>query len=289
MAARTRDRWSSPDLEGRVAVVTGASQGVGRGIASVLAACGARVHLVGRTTRDHGGPTVEAVAAELREAGGDAIAATCDLGDDAAVTELVARIGRQDDRIDILVNNAVGWAQADDVWEFVYEPPWKAPDAWWDVNFHVGVRSHWLVTRRAAPLMLPYRQGLVVFTSERVSDEPGAQELVMDLRATAVKRMALLFSLHLRPQEIASVMLYPGLTRTEAIGDNFEQGHSYFDGWSSDEFYARTASPEYAGRAVASLATDTNVLARTGSCVSSYELACEYDFTDVNGQRPDPV
>jgi NAD(P)-dependent dehydrogenase (short-subunit alcohol dehydrogenase family) len=250
---------------------------------------GARVHLVGRAAREDGGPTVDAVAAELRDAGGDAVGATCDLGDDAAVTDLFDRVGRQDGRIDILVNNAVGWGQAENVWEFVYEPPWNAPDVWWDANFDVGVRSHWLVTRRAAPLMLPHRRGLVAFTSERVPDEPGSQELVMDLRATAVERMALLFSLHLRPHEIASVMLYPGFTRTEAIVDNFEQGHSYFDGWSSDQFYAKTASADYAGRAIASLAADPDLLARTGACVSSYELACAYHFTDVSGQRPDPV
>lgn len=291
MTGTEQDQWVGPDLDGCVAVVTGASRGVGRGIAAVLADCGAIVHVVARSSRDgsSGESTVEDVVDEIRAGGRQAHPAVCDLADDTEVAALFDRIGRAHGRVDVLVNNAVGWADADDAWEFVYEPPWKAPDDWWDANFRVGVRSHWLVTRKAAPLMLPHRRGLVLFTAERVPDEPGAQELVMDLRATAVQRMALLFSLHLRPHEIASVMLYPGFTRTEEIVANFEQGHGYFEGWSEEDFHAKTGSPHYAGRAAASLAADPDVLARTGTLITAYEAAGIYGFTDVTGLRPDPV
>lgn len=279
------DNWTPPDLGGEVAVVTGASQGVGRGIADVLAACGATTYVVSRNPTE--------AAAAINAAGGTAIAASCDVGDDAQVALLVDRVAEEAGHVQILVNNAVGWASLGDGDEtgsqaFLMEPPWRAPVQWWDANFDVGVRSHWAVTNAMAPLMLPGRRGLVVFTSERQPDEAGMQEMVMDLRATAVQRMAHLFALHLRPHKLSSVFLYPGFTRTETIARLFGTRSGYFEGWTEDRFLAETVSPQFAGRAVATLAT-ANRLDWSGTLKTAHEVAVAYGFTDVDGSLKDPI
>jgi hypothetical protein len=100
--------------------------------------------------------------------------------------------------------------------------------------------------------------------------------------------MALLFSLHFRPHGVSSILLYPGFSRTDTIQRGFEEDNDYFSGWTADEFYARTASIHYAGRAVAALAADRALLERTGTLVTSHDAAIAYDFTDTNGTQPDP-
>ena len=115
------------------------------------------------------------------------------------------------------------------------------------------------------------------------------QEIVLDLRATTVERMAALYSLHLRPHRVSSILLYPGFSRTEAIEGGFQRGDDYFTGWTNDDFVERTASIHYAGRAVASLAADPSLLEHSGELVTSYETAVRYGFTDTTGQRPDPT
>jgi NAD(P)-dependent dehydrogenase (short-subunit alcohol dehydrogenase family) len=280
------DEWTAPDLAGQVAVVTGASRGVGRGIAEVLGECGATVYLVARSDST-------AVAAAIDANGGRAISVTCDVGDDRAIAALFDRVRDEQGRLDILVNNAVAWADHgsdhDTISEpWLAQPPWNAPEYWWDSNFAVGVRSHYVVTNAAAPLFIAGRRGVVVFTSERQPGEPGMQELVMDLRATVIERMAMLYSLHLRPYRVSSILLYPGFSRTEPIEQAFRRGDGSFDGWTDDDFAERTASVHYAGRAIAALAADPALLERTGRLVTSYEAAVQYGFTDTNGRRPDP-
>jgi dehydrogenase/reductase SDR family protein 1 len=280
------DQWTSPDLTGQVAVVTGASRGVGRGIAEVLGACGATVYLVARSDSTD-------VAASIDASGGRASPVACDIGDDHAVARLFDRVRAEQGRLDVLVNNAVAWGDHgrdhDAVSEpWLMQPPWNAPEYWWDSNFAVGVRSHYVVTNAAAPLFVAGRRGVVVFTSERQPGEAGMQELVLDLRATVVERMAHLYSLHLRPHRVSSILLYPGFSRTEPIERAFERGDSSFADWTDDDFAERTASVHYAGRAVAALAADSTLLERTGSLVTSYEAAVRYGFTDTNGRRPDP-
>ena len=266
------DVWDAPDLSGLVAVVTGASRGVGRGIADVLAECGARTYRAARTGAD-----------------------ACDVGDAASVDALFERVRREEGHLEILVNNAVGWTsdsgEEGGAMPFLMEPPWRAPGWWWDSNFEVGVRSHYTVTNAAAALMTEGRRGIVIFTSERQPDEPGMQELVLDLRATVVARMAFLYSLHLRPHRVSSVLLYPGFTRTESIQASFERRDPYFDGWTEERYLTETGSMHFAGRAAAVLAAASlsGPIARTGALITSVELAREHGFTDIDGRRPDPI
>jgi NAD(P)-dependent dehydrogenase (short-subunit alcohol dehydrogenase family) len=284
-------RWVPPDLAGRVAVVTGASRGVGRGIAEVLGGCGATVYVVGRSigepaTAGRSGVLGD-VAAEIERRGGTGVVARCDLTDDEDVDRLFGRVAAGHGRLDVLVNNAVGWNDTGAP-EFLWQPPWHEPRWWWDGNFNVGVRSHWLVTNTAASLLTARPGGAVFFTSERQPDVAGMQDLVLDLRGTVVARMAQLFALHLRPHGVSSIMLYPGFSRTDTIQRGFDEENDYFGGWTSEDFYAKTASIHYAGRAVAALAADPGLLDRTGSLVTSHDAALAYDFTDVDGTRPDP-
>lgn len=291
------DRWTAPDLSGQVAVVTGASRGVGRGMAEVLGECGAKTYLVARSSTE---PvpgrtgTLEEVADAIAARGGKSVTVPCDLASDGAIDDLFARIKTDDGHLELLINNAVAWQgpePTDDIGiaPWMYQPPWHAPRWWWDGNFTVGVRSHWAMTNAAAPLFIRGRRGAVFFTSERQPDEPGAQELVLDLRATTVERMALLFSLHLRPHRVSSIFLYPGFARTDAIERSFKEGAEYFQGWSESDFYAKTASIHYVGRAAASLASDPDLLAKTGTLITAHEAAAEYGFTDISGAQPDPM
>lgn len=271
-------------------MVTGASRGVGRGIAEVLGSCGATVYVVGRSSGTAKSGTVEEVADRIVSEGGAAVRVVCDLSDDEAVGALFAQIDTEQGRVDIVVNNAVAWADPpDNMMAHMMKPAWEMPTSWWDANFPVGVRSHYVVTKASAARMIDQRSGLVVFTSERQPPEPGLQEMVLDLRATVVERMALLWSLHLRPRGITSVLLYPGFTRTQGIQDSFQRGDAYFEGWDEERFYRETASIYYAGRATAVLAADPNRLERTGQLVTSAQLAEEFDFTDISGARPDPI
>jgi NAD(P)-dependent dehydrogenase (short-subunit alcohol dehydrogenase family) len=268
MMAKSDDVWQPPDLSGRIAVVTGASKGVGRGIAEVLAGCGMKVYAVART-------------AEYR----------VDLSDDHAIRAFFEHVDDEDGGLDLLVNNAVGWGVEDDRdnVEWMYQPPWRAPDWWWDANFVVGVRSHYRATNHAVRLMRDRPSSAVVFTSERQPDEAGLQELVLDLRATVLQRMVELYARHLRPRGIASILLYPGFTRTESIDRSFRGRSKYFEDWTEDRYYADTASMQYAGRAVAALLASGTALDRSGTLITAHDLAEEFGFTDVTGLRPNPI
>jgi NAD(P)-dependent dehydrogenase (short-subunit alcohol dehydrogenase family) len=289
----SRSTWKAPDLDGRVAVVTGGSRGVGLGIAEVLAECGAEVFVVGRGAADDGdrpGPALAEAVSRIRDSGHRAVAAPADLANPDAIRKVMVRVEAEHGRLDLVVNNAVGWssgADADNPW--ISQPPWHAPVWWWDENFTVGVRSHYLVTNAAAPLLFRSQAGLVVFTSERKPESPGLQELVLDLRATAVERINQVMALHLRPRGVSSVLLYPGFTRTEAVSRSFRDRRGQFASWTDEEFLHRTASPQYAGRAVAALWGDPDVVERTGTTLSAHEAARAYGFTDVTGLVPDPV
>lgn len=294
----TNDEWVPPDLSGQVAVVTGASRGVGRGIAEVLGECGATVYLVARSVSrpatDDATGTLEQVAAVIEAHGGSSTCVRCDVGDDAQVDALFDRVRTEQGHLEILVNNAVGWSDYGsdhdgDSQPWLWQPPWDAPSWWWDSNFGVGVRSHTVVTNRAAPLLLEGRRGLVAFTSERRPSEPGLQEFVLDLRATTVERMALLYSLHFRPYGVSSIVLYPGFTRTETIARSFERRDGYFHDWTEADFMERTASVHYGGRALASLAAEPSLLDRSGEVITAYEAAIAYGFTDTSGAQPDPL
>lgn len=272
----------SAPLAGKVALVTGASRGIGKGIALVLAEQGATVYVTGRTVNegDYYLPgTVGGTAAECDARGaangGRGIAVACDHGNDAAVAALFERIAAEAGRLDILVNNA--FTLSDDL----LEPKgfWEKPLAnleMWDV----GVKSNYIAAWHAAQLMAPQKSGLIVAISgfAAVTYTYG---VIFGTSKTAVGRMARDMAVELQPHGVASLTLWQGLTLTEKAKDNLAK---MGDRMTTSITQMQGSSVEHPGRVVAALAADPEVMKRSGGEFVTAELAQEYGLTDIDGQ-----
>ena len=269
-------------LAGKVALVTGASRGIGRGIALVLAEQGATVYVTGRTVSPgqyYLPGTVGETAAECsergRDVGGRGIAVACDHGDDAAVARLFTQIAdEQGGRLDILVNNA--FTLSDDLLE---------PGGFWDKPlsnlemWDVGVRSNYVAAWHAARLMVPRGSGLIVAISgfAAVTYTYGT---VFGTSKSAVDRMSRDMAIELEPHGVASLTLWQGLTLTEKARDNLAR---MGDKMTTSITSMQGSSVEHPGRVVAALAADPQVMRRSGGEFVTTELAMEYGITDVDG------
>ncbi|WP_336359802.1 SDR family NAD(P)-dependent oxidoreductase [Haladaptatus sp. ZSTT2] len=268
-----------PTLTDTVALVTGASRGVGRGIARELGAAGATVYVTGRSvagnvTEDLPG-TVTETATLVDEAGGTGIAVRCDHAVDADVEALFAQIERDHGRLDLLVNNVWGgYEEYDDTFD---DPFWEQPLDRWDRMFDVGARAHFTASRLAAPMMREQEHGLIVGISSG-DGEKFRGSTPYDVAKTAVDRLGKAMAHELRTDEITSLVLYPGFTRTERVEQAFEE--------MGEDPPEETHSPEYVGRAVVALATDSDVFEKTGGIFAVGDLAREYGFTDTDGRQP---
>lgn len=271
-------------LKGKVAVVTGASRGAGKGIALVLGDEGATVYVTGRsvlgksTTGNLSG-TIDETAEAVSQRGGVGIPVRCDHTVDAEVEALFERVKQEQGRLDLLVNNAWGGYEQYDADTFD-APFWEQPLRHWHGMFTAGVRAQLVATHFAAPLMLPHRQGLIVNTT---FNDRGKYigNLFYDLAKNAIVRMAKGMAIELREYNIAAVSLSPGFMRTEAVLAHSKTDEQH---WQTVPDLKQTESPQYIGRAVAALATDPNVMQKSGSVFTVGELAREYDFTDIDGR-----
>jgi NAD(P)-dependent dehydrogenase (short-subunit alcohol dehydrogenase family) len=284
--------WKPPRLAGRVAVVTGASRGGGRGIARVLGEGGATVYVTGRSVRGEpavdGLPgTVEDTAEEVTAQGGRGIPVRCDHTVDREVEALFARVRRDQGRLDLLVNNA--WGGYENYFGTTFDdgsafagPFWKQSLRRWDGMFTAGLRAHLLASYFAVPLMLKRKRGLVVSTSAGDRNRY-LGNLFYDLAKNAVARMAYGMGLELRVHGIAAVALLPGFMRTERVLSALGADEAH---WREVPALAQSESPAYLGRAVASLAADPAVIDRSGRVLAVGDLAREYGFTDADGRQP---
>lgn len=276
-------------LKGKVAIVTGASRGGGRGIALALGKEGATVYVTGRSLRgnstrpDLTGTTLNDTAEQINARGGLGIPVQCDHTNDEQVEALFEQVKLEQSRLDILVNNVWGGYENYDDSSFDL-PFWKQPLWRWDKMFTAGVRAHFTSSRLAAQLMMPQRSGLIVSTT---AWDRGKYlgNLPYYAAKTAINRMAYGMALELRTNNIACVALAPGWMRTEDILQRFNTDEQH---WQEVPELSATESTEYIGRAIVALATDPNVMDKTGNTLMVGDLACEYGFTDIDNRYIPP-
>ncbi len=261
-----------PDLKDHVAIVTGASRGIGKGIALELGAAGATVYVTGRTVERGAAPwpgTIHETADTVTGLGGRGIAVPCDHRDDDAAAALFQRVQAEQGRLDLLVNN-VYWVPGTNTPRGI--PFWELPVESWDQPQQVGLRSHYVASRLAAPLMVARGRGLIV----NISSAGGAGyrfNVAYGVLKAAVERLAADVAHELRPYGVAAVALRPGNVRTERVLAN---------PWGDDRPGPGDGreSPRFVGRAVVALATDPRILEATGRVFSTAELARAYGFGD---------
>jgi NAD(P)-dependent dehydrogenase (short-subunit alcohol dehydrogenase family) len=264
-------------LSGKVAVVTGASRGIGKGIALALADEGATVYVTGRTMMPGSYPlpgTVGETAAEVDRRGGKGIAIQVDHSKDEQVAALFDQVRREQGHLDILVNNAIAipeeLTQAGSFWE-------KPISNWTMID--VGLRSNFVAAWHAAQIMVPRKSGLIVALSGYVG-VTYTYNVIFGTCKTATDRMARDMAIELKPHKVASLSLWQGFTYTERAQENLKA----VAGMASQLNSAAGSSVEFPGRVIAALAKDPNVMKRSGGTFISAELAHEYGITDVDGK-----
>ena len=269
-------------LQGCVALVTGGSRGVGKGVAVGLGEARATVIVTARTQSRGGsewpGSLDETIAA-INEAGGSGAALICDHSDDRSVGEVFERIAREYGRLDVLVNNVFA---APNVMP-VNVPFWKIPIAVWDAMHNVGLRSHFVASQFALPLMLQRKHGLIVNTSSG-GGVRYTFNVPFGVQKAGVDRMARDMAHELRPYGIAAVSIWPGYIKSEKLAAQPDRVPPALARLIAE----RGETPLFVGRAVAALAADPAVMAKSGQILLASELATEYGFTDVDGKIPPP-
>lgn len=267
-------------LRDKVAVVTGASRGIGKGIAEALGEVGATVYVTGRTEDDATSTvplpgTIHATAQAVTELGGVGIAVRCDHSCDADIEALFLQVQREHGRVDILVNNAWGGYQAMQRGEPGFQTKfWKLPPQFWDTMFTVGVRAHYIASVYAARLMVPRKTGLIA-TISFAAGQKYTSNVAYGVSKTAVDRMAQDMAHELRPEGVTVLSIWPGTVRTEMLAQRIGAKPT-----------AYIESPRFVGRGIAALASDPNVLEKTGKIWNTRQLAHLYRFSDIDGTLP---
>jgi dehydrogenase/reductase SDR family member 1 len=264
------------DLSGKVAVVTGGSRGVGKGIAEGLAEAGATVYVTGRSQSFADPPaerTIQATAHRVDALGGKGIAVAVDHDDDDQVRALFDRVRQEQGRLDVLVNNVYK----------IPDPPvwgggfWEHPVSVWDDQCGVGLRGYYVASVFGAPLMVAQRRGLIV----NISSSGGGSytfSASYGVCKAGVDRMAKDMAVELAPHGVAALSLWPGAVKTEFVLDAVASGAAAFDLNAAE-------SPRFTGRCIAALAMDPDIMEKSGGVYRVAELAREYRFTDPDRSR----
>lgn len=270
-------------LTGKVAVVTGASRGVGKGIALGLGEAGATVYVTGRTTQEGTdieklGGTVFRTAEEVTAIGGKGIALVCDHRDDSQAEKVFQQVAQENGHLDILVNNAWGgYEQMEHDGEFTWLKPFWAQPFWrWDAMFQGGVRAAYVASAFAARMMVEQKGGLIVNISFW-SAQKYMNNVQYGSAKAAVDKLSADMAHEAEQFNMAVVSLYPGLVRTESVLRNAQ----YFDMSNSE-------SPQFIGRVIAALANDPNIMKKSGRVLVAAQEALEYGVKDIDGRQPKP-
>lgn len=270
-------------LAEKVTIVTGASRGVGKGIALGLGEAHATVYVTGRTTQegndiDKLGGTVSATAGELTALGGKGIAIPCDHRDDAQVEKVFQQVTRENGRLDVLVNNAWGgYEQMEHDGQFTWlKPFWEQPFWRWDAMFQGGVRAAFVASAFAARIMTEQKNGLIVNISFW-SAQKYINNVPYGTAKAAVDKLTEYMAHELEKFNVAVVSLYPGLVRTEHVLRDAQ----YFD-------FSNSESPQFNGRVVAALAADPQIMKKSGKVLVTAQEALDYGIQDIDGKQPRP-
>jgi NAD(P)-dependent dehydrogenase (short-subunit alcohol dehydrogenase family) len=259
-------------LTGKIAVVTGASRGIGKGIAIALGEQGCTVYVTGRTTGP-GERTIDTTAKLVTQAGGEGRAIRCDHGDDADIERLFARIGAEAGHIDYLINNVYK----------IPDPPawgggfWDHPIQIWDDQVGIGLRAHYVASWHAAKLLFAAPPGAAMLNVS----SPGGQSYHFSSSYGAGKagldRLTADMAIELKPKGIAAVVLYPGSVATEFIQDAAKV---------REMDLSRSQTPLFVGRAAVALLTAPDLMQRSGTIQWVEDIAEEFDIVDETGKRP---
>lgn len=275
-------------LKGQVALVTGASRGIGRGIALQLGEAGATVYVTGRPEQAKANapqfelPSLEQTAREVTARGGKGIAAYCDHSNPADIEQLFARIKtEQHGQLDILVNNAYAAVAAiqSSAGKKFYETD---PNTTWEVVNNVGLKNHYLCTVYGARLMVPRESGLIIM----ISSFGGMNYLfnvAYGIGKAACDRLAADVAMELASKKVTSVSLWPGAVKTEIIQNTVLRPDVESN---LKSLFEHGESTEYVGKAVVALACDPNHLDKSGRILTTEALAKEYKFTERDGSTP---
>lgn len=266
-------------MKGQVCVVTGASRGIGRGIALQLCQAGATVYITGRYL-----DTLKATAQEAQSLGGRCVPVVCDSSQESEVKSLFEQVDReQQGRLDVLVNNAYAGVQA--IMNTINKSFWEVPASIWDDINNVGLRGHYLCSVYGARLMVPAGKGLIVI----VSSPGGLQHMFSvpyGVGKAACDRLAADCAHELRQHGVSYVSLWPGLVQTELVKEFMakeeQSNHPLFKKMKPN--FSSAESTEMSGKCVVALATDPNILSLSGKVLPSCDLARRYGLKDVDGR-----
>ena len=264
-----------------IALVTGASRGIGRGIALALLGKGMTVHVTARTVTEAQAAmhpqlegSLDGLQAEAQGLPGELVIHVCDHGDDAQTEAAIAAALARSGHIDILVNNAwPGYENMVEGDDFTWiKPFWEQPTWRWQGMMDVAVRTAFIASRAVAPSMVARRTGLIANISYWAAQKHNGNAIYGIAKAAADK-MAADFAHELRPHNVAAIALYPGLVRTEAVMRNAD----YFDMSNSE-------SPQFVGLAIAGLWADPKLMDKSGGVHVTAALAAEYGYADIDGK-----
>lgn len=278
-------------LEGKVALVAGATRGAGRGIAIELGAAGATVYVTGRSTRERRSEmdrpeTIEETAALVSKAGGRGIAVRVDHLVPAQVQALVQSIERENGALHILVNDIFGATHIE--WN---KTVWQSDLDYGLRMLRLGIDTHAITSHFAIPLLLKQPGGLLVEVNDGTAEYNATRyrnSFFYDLAKAGVQRMAFALAHELRDSDITVVELTPGWLRSEAMLEAFKVAEANWrDAIAHVPHFAISETPAFVGRAVVALASDAKANRWHGQSLSSGALAREYGFTDLDGSQPD--
>lgn len=266
-------------MKGQVCVVTGASRGIGRGIALQLCQAGATVYITGRHL-----DTLQAAAQDAQSRGGQCVPVVCDSSQESDVRSLFEQVDReQHGRLDVLVNNAYAGVQT--ILNNSKKAFWESPASVWDDINNVGLRGHYLCSVYGARLMVPAGRGLIVVISS-VGGILYTFNVSYGVGKAACDRLAADCAHELRRHGVSYVSLWPGLVQTELLKDYMERSDNAEDPLLKQlkSNFSSGETPEMSGKCVVALATDPNILSLSGKVLPSCDLARRYGLRDVDGR-----